>query len=144
MKIIKNTALLFLLIIIFEQSFGQINRLDILKMKNICFFKERHCKDTIYYGELRNDSIVEIKRIYTLVENKVYISFINDTVTEIGQFRKYNAISFSKRRYIRMEKKRYWKSYNTKGKIFDLVDNYSQNNYIRIFPCFRYVKKRPR
>ncbi|OYT10425.1 MAG: hypothetical protein B6I18_09190 [Bacteroidetes bacterium 4572_112] len=136
---IKNTALLFLILLIFGQSYGQENCFDIPKMKNYGFFRIKNCTDTIYLGVLQGDSIAELERIYIKVEKKLYLYIISDTAFEIGQFRKFNFISFSKSQFIRMEKKRYWKSYDTKGNIIDLVDNYSQYKYFRIFPCFRVV-----
>jgi len=143
-KTIKNAALLFLMILILGKSFGQVSCLDIPKMKNYGFFKEKHCKDTIYLGVLQADSLVEIERTYILIENNLYISFINDTIFEIGQFRKFNFVSFYKSGYVRMEKKRYWKSCNIKGNTIDIIDSYSQydHKYIRLFPSGRLVIKK--
>lgn len=137
----KKIILVILTILSWEISHGQDNRTPKQKIKNIGCFMEKDCRDTIYEGVLKNDSIIDIECIYIRIRNKMYVSFINDSVFEIGQFRRFNAVSFFKSRFVRMEKKRYWKRYNTKRRSIDIVDNYSQFAYIyiRIFPCFRLI-----
>lgn len=140
----KKYLIIFILYVVSNCSYGQsFEERPIFKTSFSDFLKPKKSKDAIFYGVLDfdNDSLVEIKRIYIHAHKNIYFSFVNDSIFEIGKFRKYYFIQCYKSSFILMEKKRYWKLYNTKEKSVEIIDNYAKykKRHIRLFPCFRIV-----
>ena len=131
---------MILMILFLKYSFGQDSRMQIPKMKDKGFFMKKHCKDTVYLAVLQEDSLINIEHRYIIIDNNYYVSFINDTVISIGKFRRYNLFLSCNKKHIRMEKRRYWKLFDSKRKYFLTIDNYPHIRFIlRLFPCFRLV-----
>lgn len=140
----KILIVIFLIFIFIKVSFCQDTNDYLPKMEIHAHYMLKYHKDTIYFGVIRNDSAIEVERIFIRIENSIYLSFLNDSTFEIGKFRRYNVINLCNRKFIEMEKKRYWRLFENESQICRIVDNHLhyQYRYIKIFPFLTLVLKK--